>query len=120
MKNRKEALRIRRQKHGRVRICGCADKPRLAVHRSLKNMNAQIIDDTQNKTLFSLSTGAKEIKQKFPNAGSLKAAEFFGEMFGRQAKDKGFSKVVFDRSGYLYHGRIKAFADNARKGGLVF
>ncbi len=120
MKNKKEALRLRRQKHGRVKIFGTSEKPRLAVHRSIKNMNAQIIDDTQNKTLFSLSTESKEIKQKYPEAGNLKAAEFFGELFGRKAKEKGISKVVFDRAGFLYHGRIKAFADNARKGGLVF
>ena len=120
MKNRKETLRIKRQRHGRVRILGVADKPRLAVHRSLKNLNAQIIDDTKNKTLFSLSTTCKEVKQKFASAGSLKAAEFFGEMFGRKAKEKGFTKVVFDRAGYLYHGRIKSFADNVRKGGLIF
>jgi large subunit ribosomal protein L18 len=120
MKNRKEALRIRRQRHGRVRIIGVPDKPRLAVHRSIKNLNAQIIDDTKNKTLFSLSTTSKEVKQKFASSGSLKAAEFFGEIFGRKAKEKGFTKVVFDRAGYLYHGRIKAFADNARKGGLIF
>lgn len=120
MKNKKEALRIKRQRHGRVRIFGTGDKPRLAIHRSIKNMNAQIIDDTQNKTLFSLSTANKEIKQKFSNAGNLKAAEFFGETFGRMAKEKGITKVVFDRAGFLYHGRIKVFADNARKGGLVF
>jgi len=120
MKNIKETLRLRRQRHGRVRISGTVDQPRLAIHRSIKNMNAQIIDDTQNKTLFSLSTTNKEIKQKFPNAGNLKAAEFFGQTFGRMAKEKGITKVVFDRSGYLYHGRIKIFADNARKGGLVF
>ncbi len=120
MKNKKEALRIRRQRHGRVRISGTAEKPRLAVHRSIKNLNAQIIDDVANKTLFSLSTTDKEIKAKFPNGGNLKAAGFFGEVFGRKAKEKNITKVVFDRAGYLYHGRIKAFADSARKGGLVF
>ena len=120
MKNKKEALRIRRQLHGRVRINGTLEQPRLAVHRSIKNMQAQVIDDVANKTLFSLSTTDKEIKAKFPNGGNLKAAEFFGQMFGRKAKEKGITKVVFDRAGYLYHGRIKVFADNARKGGLVF
>jgi large subunit ribosomal protein L18 len=120
MKNKKEALRIRRQLHGRVRINGTPEKPRLAIHRSIKNLQAQVIDDVSNKTLFSLSTTDKEIKTKFPKAGNLKAAEFFGEMFAKKAKEKGITKVVFDRAGYLYHGRIKAFADNARKGGLVF
>jgi len=120
MKNKKEALRIRRQRHLRVRISGTAEKPRLVVHRSLKNMNAQVIDDVAGKTLFSLSTVSKEIKQKFPKAGNLKAAGIFGETFARMAKEKGITKVVFDRAGYLYHGRIKVFAENARKGGLVF
>ena len=120
MKNKKEALRIRRQIHGRVRVSGTSDKPRLAVHRSIKNMNAQIIDDVSHKTMFSLSTSSKVIKTKFANAGNLKSAEFFGETFGRMAKEKGITKVVFDRAGYLYHGRIKIFADSARKGGLVF
>lgn len=120
MKNKKEQLRIKRQRHGRIKIYGTTEKPRLAVHRSLKNMNAQIIDDTRNKTIFSLSTTAEPIKQKFPNAGNLKATEFFGETFGRMAKEKGITKVVFDRAGFLYHGRIKVFADSARKGGLIF
>jgi len=120
MKNKKEELRKKRQRHGRVKIFGSAEKPRLVVYRSLKNMNAQIVDDTQNKTLFSLSTQSKEIKEKFPSAGNLKAAEFFGERFGRMAKEKGITKVIFDRAGFLYHGRIKIFADSVRKGGLVF
>ena len=120
MKNKKEALRIKRHRHIRARLSGTAQRPRLAVHRSLHNMTAQAIDDTANRTLFSLSTMDKEIKQKFSRGGNLKAAEYFGEVFGRRLKEKGVSKVVFDRSGYLYHGRIKAFAENARKAGLEF
>lgn len=103
-----------------MRIFGTPERPRLAIHRSLKNITAQVIDDTASKTLFSLSTQDKEVRSKFPYAGNVKAAEFFGEMFARKAKEKGITAVVFDRAGYLYHGRIKAFADSARKGGLQF
>jgi large subunit ribosomal protein L18 len=120
MKNKKELLRLRRHRNLRVRLSGTTEKPRLAIHRSLANISAQIIDDVKNKTVFSLSTTDKEIKAKFPYAGNIKAAEFFGELFARQAKEKGVTKVVFDRAGYLYHGRVKAFADSARKGGLEF
>lgn len=92
--------------------------PRLMLHRSLKNLSAQVIDDAQNKMLFSLSTLDKEVKQRFPSSGNLKAAEFFGEVFARRVKEKGITKIIFDRAGYLYHGRVKAFADALRKGGL--
>lgn len=96
------------------------ERPRLIVHRSLKNISAQVVDDTSNKTLFSLSSVNKEIRQKFPSAGNIKSAEFFGEVFARKAKEKGITRVTFDRAGYLYHGRIKVFADALRKNGLEF
>lgn len=92
----------------------------MVVHRSLKNMHAQIIDDSKNATLFSMSTQDKQIKGKFPYAGNVKVAEFFGVEFAKKAKEKNITSVVFDRAGYLYHGRIKAFAESLRKGGLVF
>lgn len=95
-------------------------RPRLVIRRSLKNLYAQIVDDTASRTIFSLSTQDKEIKDKFPSGGNLKAAEFFGEVFARRLKEKGISGFVFDRAGYLYHGRVKAFADGLRKGGLEF
>lgn len=99
---------------------GTTQRPRLVVHRSLNNISAQMVDDTQNKTLFSLSTLDKEIKQKFKSFGNIKAAEFFGEVFAHRAKEKGITKIIFDRAGYLYHGRLKAFADSLRKGGMEF
>lgn len=120
MKNRKEELRKKRHRRMRLKIIGSVQTPRLAVHRSLRHMNAQLVDDIASKTVFSLSTLDKEIRQKFSDAGNVKASQFFGEVFAARAKGKGFSKVVFDRAGYLYHGRIKAFAEGARKGGLVF
>ncbi len=120
MKNKKAELRLKRHRSIRLRVFGTGDKPRLAVYRGLRNIIAQVIDDSKNKTLFSLTTSDKEIKEKFPYGGNIKAAQFFGEVFARKAKEKGITRVVFDRAGYLYHGRIKAFAESARKGGLVF
>jgi large subunit ribosomal protein L18 len=120
MKDKRELLRLKRHKTLRLRIFGTEDRPRLVVHRSLKNLHAQIIDDTKRQTLISLSTVNKEIKQKCAYAGNIKAAAYFGEVFSSKAKEKGITRIVFDRAGYLYHGRIKAFAEALRKGGLEF
>ncbi len=120
MKNKKELLRLKRRRRIRLRLYGTDQKPRLVIHRSLKNLYAHIIDDTKNKTLFSLSTLDKEIRQKFPCAGNIKAAEFFGGVFANRVKEKGITKIIFDRAGYLYHGRVKAFAESLRKTGLEF
>jgi len=103
-----------------MKMSGTAQKPRLVVHRSLKNISAQVLDDEAGKVLFSLSTKDKVLKQKFTGAGNVKSAEFFGELFAQKAKEKGQSKVIFDRAGYLYHGRIKSFAEALRKGGMEF
>jgi len=70
--------------------------------------------------LFSLSTKDKLTKHKFPKAGNIKSSELFGELFAQKAKEKGFTKIIFDRAGYLYHGRIKSFAEALRKGGMEF
>ncbi|MGD0335870.1 MAG: 50S ribosomal protein L18 [Candidatus Omnitrophota bacterium] len=120
MDNKKELSRKKR--HGRIklRMFGSTAKPRLVIRRSLKNFYAQLIDDAEKKTIFSLSTLNKELKGKFPNHGNIKTAVTFGEVFAIKAKEKGFSKIIFDRAGYLYHGRVKAFADALRKGGLEF
>ncbi|MDD4953308.1 MAG: 50S ribosomal protein L18 [Candidatus Omnitrophica bacterium] len=118
--NKKEQLRLKRRRSTRLRMQGNAQKPRLVVHRSLKHFSAQVIDDAAGQILLSLSSLSKEIRQKLPGGGNVKAAELFGQEFAKRAKEKGISKVIFDRAGYLYHGRIKAFADAARKGGLVF
>lgn len=103
-----------------MRVCGTAERPRLVVRRSLKNICAQLVDDTVAKTILSSSTMDKEVKQKFAYGGNIKAAGFFGEVFGRRAKEKGVNKIVFDRAGYLYHGRVKIFAEGLRKAGLEF
>lgn len=117
---KKERLRLKRHSRIKLKIYGRPDKPRLVVHRSLMNLSGQILDDSKNKILFSLSTMDKEIKENFPQAGNIKAAVSFGEVFARRAKEKGIIKIVFDRAGYLYHGRIKAFAEALRKGGMEF
>ena len=120
MKNRKEILRHKRHKTIRLGMKGSPEKPRVIVRRSLKNLFVEIKDDIKDKTLFYLSTQDKEVKDKFPSAGNIKSAEFFGGVFAKRAQEKGIKKVVFDRAGYLYHGRVKAFADACRKGGLEF
>ena len=104
----------------RKRVIGSAEKPRLNVRRSLKNLFIQLIDDSKGVTLVSVSTADKDLKSKIPYGGNIKAAVFLGEVVAQKAKDKKIVKVVFDRGGYDYHGRIKAFAEAARKGGLEF
>lgn len=120
MQNQKLKIIKREQRHQRIRksVIGSEERPRLFVYRSHKNIYAQIIDDSKHKTLFSLSTLNKEIKTKNAYGGNIKAAELLGEMFARQAKEKGISKVVFDKGAYSYHGRVKSFVESARKGGL--
>lgn len=120
MAAKKELLRLKRHQRIRLRINGTLERPRLIVHRSLKNLSAQVVDDTANKTIFFLSTSDRQIKDKFPATGNIKAAQFFGEIFSKKLIEKGITKVVFDRAGYLYHGRIKAFVESLRKGGLEF
>jgi large subunit ribosomal protein L18 len=116
----KEQTRLKRHRRIRVNLHGSTERPRLVVRRSLRNLSAQLVDDAKKATLLSLSTVDPQVKTKFPAAGNIKAAEFFGEFFALRAKEKGFTKIVFDRAGYLYHGRIKVFAEALRKGGLVF
>lgn len=118
--NKKELLRLKRHRRIRMRMQGTKDKPRLVVKRSLSNLSVQIIDDTENKVLFAMTTSNKDFKQKAANSGNIKSAELFGLTLSKLAKEKGISKIIFDRAGYLYHGRIKAFAESLRKGGMEF
>jgi large subunit ribosomal protein L18 len=112
----------RKARHSRIRkrMSGTPERLRLCVHRSLKNFSAQVIDDTQHRVLFGLSTSSKGVREKIKDGGNLKGATLLGEAVAALAKEKGVTKVCFDRGGCLYHGRIKAFADAARKGGLDF
>lgn len=112
----------RKRRHNRIRrrIIGTKEKPRMSVNRSLNNISVQLIDDIDGKTLCAVSTSDKGFREKHKTGGNVKAAELLGEMISKLAQSKGVKKVVFDRSGYLYHGRIKSLADSARKAGLEF
>ena len=113
---------IRQRKHERVRkrISGTPERPRLNVFRSLKHIYAQVIDDTTGTTLVSASTLDAEMKGKLAYGGNKQAAGEVGRLIARKALEKGIKKVVFDRGGYLYHGRVKELAEGAREGGLEF
>lgn len=112
----------RERRHLRIRkkVIGTSKRPRLSVYRSLKNLYAQLVDDFNRRTLFSMSTRSPLFKERMQYGGNVKAAELFGELFAERAVERGFSRVVFDRGGYLYHGRIKAFAEAVKKKGLKF
>lgn len=111
-------------RHFRIRkkVRGTQERPRLSVYPSLKHMEAQFVDDFEQRTLLGLSTKAKEFHKSASTKGgsNVKDAAQFGKYVAQKAKDKGILKVVFDRGGFLYHGRIKAFCDSAREGGLSF
>ena len=109
-------------RHARVRktLSGTPEKPRLCVFRSLKNISVQIIDDVNGVTLASASSLDKELKVKIDNGGNKEAAKLVGEAIAQRALAKGIDTVVFDRGGYIYHGRVKALAEGARAGGLKF
>ena len=114
-----EKKKIRSRIHKRIRrkLRGTAERPRLAVFRSLAHIYAQVIDDGQSKTLASASSGDKGVKTK---GGNVAAAKTIGALVAERAKEKGISRVVFDRGGFPYHGRVKALADAARAAGLEF
>ena len=118
-----DKARHRVEARGRIRerirrkVTGTKERPRLAVFRSLKSIYAQVIDDANGRTIVSASSLEKDAGAKGANAAAAKAV---GALIAKKAKDKGITKVVFDRGGYLYHGNIKALADAARENGLEF
>jgi large subunit ribosomal protein L18 len=114
----KERHRI--HKRIRAKISGSSSRPRLCVFRSLKNMYAQVIDDSDGKTLAAASTVEKDIKSDLKNTGNVEASKLLGKKIAERAKAQGIETVVFDRGGYLYHGRVKAVAEAARETGLKF
>jgi large subunit ribosomal protein L18 len=120
MLNTKDQKRIYRHLRIRKTLHGSSEQPRLCIHRSLKNMSASLVDDVAQKTLITLTTLDKTLKERVKYGGNVQAATILGEAFAQKAKEKGINKVCFDRGGYIYHGRVKAFADAARKGGLEF
>ena len=113
---------VRAKKHKRMRnhIAGTAERPRLAVFRSNNHMYAQIIDDTVGKTLVSASTLQKDVKAELENTDTVEAAAYVGTVIAKKAVEMGITTVVFDRGGYVYHGKVKALADAAREAGLKF
>ena len=112
--------RKRRYLRGKKKLLGTKERPRLCVYRSLNNLTAQLIDDITGKTLFSVSTLDKTVKEKFKNRGNVAASKALGELLAKRALDAKIKRVKFDRSGYLYHGRIKAFAETCKNSGLQF
>jgi len=117
---RKKVARIRRHKRVRNRVKGTSERPRMSVFRSNANIYAQIIDDIKGVTLVSACTLDKEIKNDLKDSGNKDAAAKVGALMAKRALAKGIKQVVFDRGGYLFHGRIKSLADGAREGGLKF
>ncbi len=118
-KERREA-RQKRQVRVRRKVTGSQERPRLCVFRSAKHIYAQIIEDTTGTTLVAVSTVAKGTKGDLKSSGNVEAAKLIGKQIAEQALAKNITQVVFDRNGFLYHGRVKALADAAREAGLSF
>jgi len=118
-KGDKNKARLKRHLRVRKKISGTTQRPRLSVFRSAKHIYAQLIDDVQGVTIAAASTQDKEVSD-IGNGGNVEAARKIGELIANRAKAKGVEEVVFDRGGYLYHGRIQALADAAREAGLKF
>lgn len=123
MKLNKEAALARRHRRVRGRVEGSLERPRLAVHRSLKHIYVQIVDDVSGRTLVAASSNESAFREKVTDevkGWNITGASLVGKLIAERAQQKGVTSVVFDRGGYPYHGRVKALADGAREGGLVF
>jgi large subunit ribosomal protein L18 len=118
--NPRELSRLKRKKRIRKHVKGTPERPRLTVFRSDKHIYAQLVDDIQGVTVATASTLSPEYRELEVAKGKVEAAKRIGELIARKAKDQGISKVVFDRNGYIYHGRVQALADAARETGLDF
>lgn len=116
----KRVRRARRKLRVRKRVFGTPERPRLTVFRSLKNISAQVIDDTTGLTLCQVGSQNKDLRSQVPYGGNIAAAKVVGAELAVRAKEKGITLVAFDRNGFKYHGRLKALADAAREGGLGF
>lgn len=122
MITKEDRNKSRKVRHVRVRkrVFGTSERPRLSVYRSNKHIYAQVIDDEAGTTLAAASTLDAEVRERSPNGSTADAAKVVGELVASRARARGITQVVFDRSGYLYHGRVAALADGARSGGLEF
>jgi large subunit ribosomal protein L18 len=117
--NDRRVRRERRHRRVRKKVVGTTERPRLAIFRSLSNIEGQVIDDTRGVTLLGISTLAAGVKDA-SDVSKAERGRLAGKLLAERAKEQGITKVVFDRGGYLYHGRVKAFAEGAREGGLEF
>ncbi len=120
MGQKEQEARLRRHRRVRVRVTGTPERPRLNVFRSLEHIYAQVIDDVAGSTLASASTIDAEVRKQLEGKNKSDSAKLVGQIVAARAKNAGITKVVFDRGGYKYHGRVKALADGAREGGLDF
>lgn len=116
----KQAQRSRRKRRVRKRVSGTAERPRMTVFRSHKNISVQLIDDGLGRTLCQAATANKDLASEIEYGGNIAAAKRVGEVVAQQATAQGITRVVFDRNGYKYHGRVRSLADAAREGGLTF
>ena len=119
-KKSRSEVRVNKHRKLRNRFSGTAERPRLAVFRSNNHMYDQIIDDTVGNTLVSASTLQKDVKAELEKTNNVEAAAYLGTVIAKKAIEKGITSVVFDRGGFIYHGKIKALADAAREAGLNF
>ncbi len=122
MISKKSRSDVREKKHKKIRnrFSGTPERPRLSVFRSNSHMYAQIIDDTKGHTLAAASTNEKDVKAALKNTDDTEAAAYVGKLIGQRAVEKGIKSVVFDRGGFVYHGKVQALADAAREAGLEF
>lgn len=112
--------RLHRKERIRKKVSGSSERPRLTIYKSLKHLHAQVIDDSTGRTLVSASTLSKDLKSKLGEANKTGAAKLVGALIAEKCKAAKIEKVVFDRNGFPYHGRVAAIADGAREGGLQF
>jgi len=115
-----DRTKARKRRHARIRkkMFGTPQMPRLVIFRSMKNIEGQIVDDVKGVTLIGMSSLSKEVDKK--DKKKMEVSKLVGQQLAKKAKKKGIERIVFDRNGYLYHGRVKAFAEGAREGGLKF
>jgi len=118
--NLRTQARLKRKKRIRKKIVGSNDQPRLSVFRSAKHIYAQVVDDSLGQTLAAASSLEKTVRESSESKNKLNAANTVGKIIGQRALEKGVKRIVFDRNGFLYHGRIKAVSDGAREIGLKF
>lgn len=117
---KKQKNRLQRKKRIRKKIVGTSERPRMSIFKSLNHCYVQLIDDTAQKTILGVSTLSKELKAALDKTGNVDAARKLGCLVAEKALEKNISRIVFDRNGFLYHGRVKAIAEGAREKGLQF